>query len=426
MLLLMTGALTTFAKIGINQARGADKMATTAPWLDDFNSLGLDEAVLAPFDIDYFLNKAIERTNLSNFGNEHFLGPLKIYLEDLQSSELSLIGRMIKSQEILRLLENRLRIEDEITRHPQIINQKVESPIFIVSLPRAGSSILFELMAQKSGIRTTMFWEAIEPCPPPRTSSYQTDSRIKSTEDAIEAWNRIAPEMRSKHLVAPSVPVECIQIQSFSFVSANLMYGTNNYMARLSSDDFIESYKYHRRVLQLLQSETDDKQWLLKAPSHLSNIPELLHVYPDAKIVFMHRDPARVLASTASTMATIHSIFGAPFDQDRYFDFYRDVVQGQLKNLSSLHKDLKNRRAIVDVRYQDLLSAPIDTISQVYSDLGSPLTDTDCQAVGDYLANRPKNKHGHHSYSIPEGIDTQSLRDTYAAYRTQFDIDVDI
>jgi len=400
-------------------------MANTAPWLNEFNNLGLDEAVLVPLDMDYFLNKAKERTSLSNFGSEHFLGPLKIYIEDLQNSEFSLIGRMIKSQEILRLLENRLRIEDEISRHPKILNQKIETPIFIISLPRAGSSILFELMAQKSEIRTTMFWEAVEPCPPPRTPSYQSDRRIKSTENAIEAWNRIAPEMRSKHLVAPNVPVECIQIQSFSFVSANLMYGTNNYMQRLSTEDFIESYKYHKRVLQLLQSETDDKQWLLKAPSHLSNIPELLKVYPDAKIVFIHRDPTKVLASTASTMATIHAIFGAPFDQDMYFDFYSAVVQGLLKNFSSLHDELKNRGTVVDIRYQDLISEPIDTISRIYSDLGSPLTEIDCQAVSDYYVNRPKKKHGIHSYSIPDGVDIRDLQNKYAAYREQFNIEIE-
>ncbi len=400
-------------------------MAKTAPWLDEFNSLGLDESVLAPFDADYFLNKAKERTNLSNFGSEHFLGPLNIYIEDLQKSKLSLIGRMIKSQEILRLLENRLRIEEEISRNHKILDEKVETPIFIVSLPRAGSSILFELMAQKSGIRTTMFWEAIEPCPPPRTSSYHTDNRIKSTEDAIEAWNRIAPEMRSKHLVAPNVPVECIQIQSFSFVSANLMYGTSNYMTRLSSEDFIESYKYHKRVLQLLQSETDDKQWLLKAPSHLSSIPELLAVYPDAKIVFIHRDPAKVLASTASTMATIHAIFGAPFDQDIYFNFYREVVKEQLKNLSNWHSELANRGAIVDVRYQDLVAEPVDTIGRVYGELGFPLSGSDCQRVGLYYENRPKNKHGQHSYRVPDGVDVHDLRDNYKAYREQFNIEAE-
>jgi hypothetical protein len=400
-------------------------MATTAPWLDEFNGLGLDESILAPFELEYFLNTSKERADLSNFGSEHFLGPLKMYIEDLQKSKLSLIGRMIKSQEILRLLENRLRIEDEISRQPKILDQKVETPIFIVSLPRAGSSILFELMAQKSGIRTTMFWEALEPCPPPRTSSYHTDTRIKSTEDAIEAWNRIAPEMKSKHLVAPNVPVECIQIQSFSFVSANLMYGTNNYITQLSTEDFIESYKYHKRVLQLLQSETDDKQWLLKAPSHLSNIPELLNVYPDAKIVFIHRDPAKVLASTASTMATIHAIFGAPFDQDMYFNFYSELVKDQLKNLSVLHRELKDRGAIVDVRYQDLVSEPTNTISRIYDELGSPLTEKDCHNVDHYYVNRPKNKHGHHSYSIPNGVDIQDLRANYKVYREQFNIDVE-
>jgi len=405
-------------------ARGGDRGRgnATAPWLDDFNRLGLDNAILAPLEPEYFLELARERTGLSEFGNHHFLGPLRLYLDALRAAPLSLIGRMIKAQEVLRLLENRLRIEDEIARNPDILEGVVERPVFIVSLPRAGSSILFELMACKQGVRAPRFWEAVEPSPPPELSTYGSDPRIRSTENAVEAWNRIVPAMRSRHLMAPDVPVECIQIQAFSFVSPQLMYGTTNYIERLTRDDYLSSYLYHKRVLQLLQYRMPGDRWLLKAPSHLSHLPELLSVYPDARIVFIHRDPVKVIASTVSTMATIHAIFGVPLDEEAYFRIYSKQAKLQIKNYMELGEKLLPAGSVIHVRYQDLMSSPLGTIDDIYRELGLPLQAPDRRAISDYWASRPSDGHGQHNYGIPPGIDIDSLRERYADYTTEFDI----
>jgi hypothetical protein len=395
----------------------------TAPWLDSLNSLGLDSAVLAPFEPGYFLDRAQERTGLSGFGDDHFLGPLHLYLEALQGATLSLIGHMLKAQEVLRLLENRLRIEDEIARNPDISDGEIRAPIFIVSLPRAGSSILFELMACKRGMRTPRFWEAVEPCPPPEDATYETDPRIRSTEDAIESWNRVVPAMRSRHLMAPNIPVECIQIQALSFVSHHLAYGTLNYLDRLSSDDFIASYRYHKRVLQLLQYRTDSKQWLLKAPSHLSHLPELFSVYPDARLVFIHRDPVKAVASSVSTLATIYSVFGAPFDEDAYFRICDKQARAQLGAYLALHEGLQARGRVVHVRYQELMSAPLDTIDGIFGELGYPLETRDRHAISEYWTARPRDIYGHHSYSTADDRVLPGLRERYADYTAQFGIE---
>jgi hypothetical protein len=187
----------------------------------------------------------------------------------------------------------------------------------------------------------------------------------------------------------------------------------------------VESYRYHKRVLQILQLRTGNKRWLLKAPSHLSNIPELLKIYPDAKIVFIHRDPTKALASTASTMATIHKIYGAPFDQDRYFKNYNNVMQEQLARFKILHKELEADGRIIDVRYQDVVSLPIDTISQIYNELDSPLTEKDRQAVEKYYTSRPRTKYGDHLYSVPKDVDIAALRNNYSDYMKQFNLEIE-
>lgn len=397
-----------------------------APWIQSFHSLGLDDAILASPDADYFIKAATARTGLTDFGDPRFIGPLKSYLSALEGSELSLLGKMLKLQEVLRLLETRLRVEDEVKRHPEILQQEVRTPIFIVSLPRAGSSILFELMAQKSGIRSTQFWEAVEPTPPPESESYQDDPRISSTEDYIESWNRLAPELASKHLVGPTVPVECIQAMSLSFASAHLIYAVKaQYFDSLSSEDWIGSYEYYKKVLQVLQFKTAEKQWLLKSPAHLYLLPELFKVFPDAKVVFIHRDPRTTIASTASVMTTVYrDVFGAPFNPSHYLrDRYADEVEFLLTHFMQTYDSaVENGRTIINVKYRELMEDPVAEVRRIYTEAGLDVTSQDDAAVGAYIRARPKGKYGKHSYSLPNEIDAEDFASRIAPYMAKFEV----
>jgi hypothetical protein len=400
---------------------------TSAPWVATFNSLGLEPAILAPYEADHFLELARRRTGLDDYGSPEVLEPLQHVLHTIRDSEMSLLGRMIKLEEVLRYLSGRLQIEEEIRRHPEILDEEVVKPIFIVSLPRAGSSILFELMSQRSGIRSTLFWEAIEPAPAPDPATYDTDPRIRSTEEWIDSWNQICPEFPSRHLVGPTVPVECLTTMGFSFVSHQFGYGVapEAYSPHVTHEQWVQSYEYYKRVLKLLQWKFADKQWLFKSPAHLYNLPELLEVFPDARIVFIHRDPITTAASTASVMDNVHGdIFGMPFDPDAYLkDQYLDQMRGALGYMMALYdKAVADGATIVNVLYRDLMADPVGEVTRIYEETGIGMSAADQAAVADHLANRPKGKYGAHTYRLPTEIDLDAFRATMATYMDKFGV----
>lgn len=398
----------------------------SAPWVSEFHSVGLTEGILVDHDADTLMQRARERTGLDDFGDPRFLAPLQSLVNAIKNTNLSLLGRMLKLQEVLRLLETRLRIEDYVSGCPDVVDQKVDKPIFIVSLPRAGSTILFELMSQKSGIRTSAFWEAVEPVPAPQDSTYDTDPRIESTDGYIESWNRVAPDFKSKHAISPTLPVECLQAMSFSFASAQFVYATNpSYYLGLRHEDWVQSYEYYKRVLQILQSETKNKQWLLKSPAHLHSLPGLFEVFPDARVVFIHRDPRTVIASTASVMSTVvGDVFGAAFNPSVYLKkYYADEVSYALDNLMKAYDDMTAKGAcIVNTMYKDVVANPVQELTRIYEDIGLPLNDSDRQAVADYIDSRPKHKYGRHSYSMPPEIDVEAFAGRITPYIEKFGV----
>jgi hypothetical protein len=282
-------------------------------------------------------------------------------------------------------------------------------------------------MSKRSGLRFPLFWEAVEPCPPPHPDTYDSDPRIKGTEDWIESWNRIAPEFPSRHLVGPTVPVECLTIMGYSFASSQFVYGVNppDYEPRLTSEDWVHSYEYYERVLKLLQFNFPNKQWLLKSPAHLYRLPELFTVFPDARIVFIHRDPISTVASTGSVMTTVNrDVFGEPFDAGTYLkDNYMVRVDALLEHMISVYdKAVAQGGAIVNVLYRDLMADPVGDVGRIYDKIGIGVTEGDRKAVARYIGNRPKGKYGKHSYSIPPVIDVEAFRARVAPYMKKFGV----
>lgn len=399
----------------------------SAPWVETFHSLGLEPEILAPMQAEVFMDLARRKSGLDDFGEPHFMRPLQVVLDSIGNSRMSLLGKMIKLEEVLRYLVGRLRIEEELKRDPSILEEEIEKPIFIVSLPRAGSSILFELMSQRQGVRYPLHFEAVEPTPPPHPDTYRTDPRIESMEDWIESWNRIAPDFPSRHLVGPTVPVECLTLMGYSFASAQFVYGVrrSDYMPHITSEDWVLSYRYYRRVLQILQKNFPNKQWLLKSPPHLYMLGELLTVFPDAQIVFIHRDPITVLASLGSVMDTVNrGVFGEPFDPADYLvNQYMVEMEPLLGHMMDVYdKALSQGGKAVNALYADLMADPVGEVARIYEEIGIGMTEADLGAIARYLDERPKHKHGKHSYTIPDVIDVDAFRERSAGYMRKFGV----
>ncbi|MFK7732991.1 MAG: sulfotransferase [Pseudomonadales bacterium] len=379
----------------------------TPEWLSKANSEAdfLDLHAVLPLDFESLVLHARVATGLDDFGDDYWQEPLQILCKDLDSvAELTLFGRIAARSDLLIWLENRLNIIELIKQHPEITEQEITAPMFIVGLPRSGTSILFEVLAQDPDVGVPLTWESMFPYPPPEESSYQTDPRIQRAHRMYTQWARLVPEFASIHEMGGQIPAECGMLMCSSFISDQIasMQMADNDGAWHATADVRPAYEWHKLVLQVLQWKNPRKRWLLKAPAHQNYLDILLETYPDARIVQTHRDPIKCMASTTNLMACIYKM-----RSDRPFDAvaFDNILMGEptAKRLEQVMDQRENGivpdSSICDSHYYDLLEDPISNVKKIYAHFGMQLGENAASKMTQYLADKPQGKFGAHNYT---------------------------
>jgi hypothetical protein len=373
------------------------------------------------------LEAARRRTGLQDFGGEEFRAGLRILLQDYGTeAHLTLLGRLVAHRDTVALLAHRLRLHEDRRRHPRIAEQEIRRPLFIVGLPRTGSTLLHHLLAQDPASRVAQAWEVMAPSPPPDTGGRGTDSRIDQAERDLRWFDRLVPAFKAVHPLGARLPLECMAITSHAFLSQRFhtMYRVPTYQAWLGRQDQRPAYEFHRRFLQHLQWRTPARRWVLKAPSHAHGIEALFETYPDALVVQTHRDPGAVLASVASLTAVLRAAFSDRVDL-REIGF--EVIQHWSDGLERLLQIRGDRRVaagqFLDVRYRELVEDPLATVRRLYDHFDLPLSAAAEEAMRRHLAENPKDKHGRHAYSLSAfGLDPADIGHRFKTYTEYFGI----
>lgn len=379
-------------------------------------------------DPDELLAEAQRSAGLSDFGGDGFREGLRVFLRAVEEeAQLHYVGRSLTRGDVLNLLDNRLRMTDWRKRYPEIGEVRVEKPLFIMGLPRTGTSILHELLAQDPAHRVPLHWEVRSPCPPPESASYATDPRIERAHREIRLWVEIVPEYDTMHELGGALPVECIFITQHEFLSEQLC-GTHqvpSYAAWLASADQRPAYAFHRRMLQHLQWRCPRERWVLKAPSHLTALDALISVYPDARIVWTHRDPLQVMGSVASVLFATAWVRSDAVDGDRVLAWFDAATcAGLLANATRLRDSgIVPEAQCVDLLYRDLVSDPLGAIRGIYRHFDMELSREAEARMRAYLAAKPKDARGAHQYgALAAGAERAALREHFAAYQQRFGV----
>jgi hypothetical protein len=376
-------------------------------------------------DADELLAEAASRTGLSDFGEGDFLEPYRIFVCALDAeAQLHTLGRLIARSDVRNWLENRLQLTDWRKRQPEIASARVVAPIFITGLPRTGTSILHELLAQDPAHRAPLHWEVRHPCPPAGASD-PGDDRIARAERQVQLWNQIVPEYRVMHELGARLPVECIQITAHEFRSEELMgrHQVPSYAAWYARCDLAPAYRFHRRLLQHLQQRSPARRWVLKAPSHLPALPTLFGTYPDARVVVTHRDPLKILPSVASILystAYVRSDAVDPAAMLRWFT--GDTCCSLLDGMTAFRAGgAVSPRQFYDLRYAELVARPIETIAALYDHFEMRFSAEAEARMRAYLAAKPKAKHGAHRYDFgATGFSEGAERERFRAYQERY------
>jgi hypothetical protein len=380
---------------------------------------------LVALDAESLLESARAATGLADFGDDGWREPFAVLIDAIaREAHLNTVGRLVTRAELVRVLANRLRLVDTWERHPEVLSGEIRAPIFIVGTARSGTSILHELLAQDPRLRAPATWEAFYSVPPPEAESYARDPRIPGTEREVTLWHEIAPEYLTMHANAAIHPQECIFLMAHELASEHFsgVLDVPSYALWLATHDLAPSFRFHRRMLQTLQWRCPGERWLLKAPSHLPVLPALFSVYPDARIVLTHRDPAKTVPSTASLMATLRRMRRDHVDAGALAKLLvRGVAMGLEKMMAERESGTTPDGQFVDVRYADLMRDPIAAVRSIYDRLGIELPPEVAERMRAYVAAKPRGKHGAHRYGVADfGIDLDRLRKRYAAYTARF------
>ena len=242
--------------------------------------------------------------------SDDFLEPLDVLLPALEhEAELTVIGRWMTRRFLLRFLEVRIQLAAYVRDDPGVVDEEIPEPWFVTGAPRTGTTILHALLAQDPASRVPEGWELLRPVPPPSPDpdEFAADARIPLADRELRLPGQVAGELDAIHVYRGRMHKECLSAMSFAFRSEEFTarYHVPSYVEWYERCDMRPAYDAHRLVLQILQRRFRNVHWVLKSPVHLSALPTLFAVYPDARLAITHRDPLTVLASLTSLVATL-------------------------------------------------------------------------------------------------------------------------
>lgn len=375
---------------------------------------------------DELIARARRRTGLVDFGCTPFEEALQNLLSACrEEAELGLFGRFATHWDAVRFLSNLLRLHEEERRTPKITELPIERPIFIAGLPRSGTTFLHSLLAQDQTNLVPRVWQLIHPYPLGGPGA-GPDLRPWRVGRQLRMFSMLAPEFRRMHPIDASSPQECSEITAHVFASLRFdtTYRIPSYRNWLDKTGHLEAYRFHRRFLQHLQHQTPgDGRWVLKCPDHVFALDAIRAVYPDARLVFVHRDPLAVLLSVARLTETLRRPFTRTIDKAEIGRQDSDRWLQATELMIAAAQEQRFAEPIFHVHYLDLVRDPVDTVAALYKHFGDTLQADAAARIGRLVEAKPNGGYGVHGSRLEEyGLDAALERERYARYMAHFGI----
>jgi Sulfotransferase family len=381
-----------------------------------------------PLVAEELIAEAELRTGLDDFGPDDFRMPLDVFIDAIETeARLHVAGRARVREDLLHGLSNRLRMYAYLDREPSVREEPITAPVIVTGSPRAGTSIMHELIALLPGTRAPLSWEYFWPTPLPRGARGSFDPRIPLANEDLRLSAALAPQFDGIHEQGALVLREdgAAMVPSFRADRLWAHFPVPSYLAWLLQQSQQPAYEYHRMVLRVLQRAGDPtRTWVCKAPGHLPYLELILELYPDARIVVCHRDPLAMISSVTSLLGTLRWAHSEHVD---YQGLARENMDQFGRNLDAV-LDLRRRGVLtdnrcVDVRFDEFVADQAGTVSRIADHFGLPFTDDTATALKAHLDAKPRGRHGGHAHSVDDlGLDVATERRRFADYMDYFAI----
>jgi len=375
------------------------------------------------------LAEAENRAGSSYWGADTFKEALRMLLRCIEEeAQLSRLGRFLNWRNMTRVLTNRLLIEQDKQKrgvpYPESCEQQ---PIFIIGVPRSGTTILHNLIIQDPQAHYVRLCDGMYPFPQPSPETWQdpsNDPRVAKTEKYTTTMFTLRPEVKKVHYIEALGPEECLWLFEHQFIDPIFAHRMEipSYAEWLFSINHEASYAEYHQMLNLLALHFPHRRWVLKAPRHIFFLDVILKEFPQACIIWTHRDPVKVVPSMASLSFLFRQSFSDATDALRTGAFEIDTLSKGIQHSLSL-RDQVNTDRIYDLRYPDLMTNPVREVQKIYEYFHLPVSPGLENALLKCLQDNPQNKFGKHTYSPEDfGLTSSQIKHAFKDYSERFAI----
>ena len=381
------------------------------------------------FSVESLLAEARVRTgSLEDLGPGPFTEPLALFVESLEKdARLNAVGQYLARERALAHIVNRLRYVNDRKLHAGIARQKIVKPVFIIGLGRTGSTILHDILAQDTANRAPLTWEVTFPSPPPATATFQTDPRIARCEAGFPPLDERREKFKAMHPMGARLSQECVVMMGDAMCTPlfHNQFRVTAYQDWVDREgDWAHVYDFHHKQLQHLQSSHAGDRWVLKTGAHMWGLEHLLRTYPDARVVFTHRDPVKSLTSYASLTALVRSMGSDEVDRFEVAHDWNPRLKRALEHAIAVRTARNYPDAVFyDMRFSEFILDQFAVVRKIYAAFDLPMSDAAAAKMKWFIADNPQGKHGIHRYSPEEyGISPEVVRREFRPYIERFDL----
>jgi hypothetical protein len=369
--------------------------------------------------------EAAKRARADDFGDPSYLEGLRVVLDSYdREARFTPIGRTIAFHGLADILAKRARAEQLLKTHPEVLAHPVERPIVITGLVRTGSTALHHLVGQDPGIQVIEYWLGCQPQPRPPRDTWEAHPDYRRAVAEIDAMYQTDPSLKAIHLMMADGAEECRHFLAQSFTDDYFQVNATapSFNCWYEAKHIAASYTRHRKLLQLVGAPTPERRWVLKYPVHMKNLRALLDEYPDACIVWTHRDPSQVMSSYISLVAGFRAIFEGETDRTAIAREQLEIWAAATEHAIAVRRTLPPEQCF-DLHFRDFRADPVGAVQRIYAHFDQPLSASGETALRTWHARTPREKHGTHRHSMTDvGLTRAETLDRFAAYMAYFDI----
>ncbi|HET6418485.1 MAG TPA: sulfotransferase [Polyangiales bacterium] len=379
---------------------------------------------MIPIDSERVMKMAQRTTGLDDWGNGGFRARLDAAVDGLNEAELNTTGLFGARYVLNWHLGNRLRVVDFAKRHPELDDVDIERPVVITGFFRTGTTFLHNVLAADPNNRVAQAWELAYPVG--RLGDPLGDVTWRRAQAKFTfGFNQAAiPDQGVAHNVtADSYEEDFFLLENdMAVLTFWVGFAAYGYAREMLNWDMMEPYRFHKLQLKILNAQQSAKRWVLKCPWHIWNMDALMAVYPDAQVIFTHRDISKALASHCSLSARMASKLKRSLDVKELGEFWLDYTRIGLERAMESRKNIPESQ-LYDVRLRDLMANPMTVLQDIYAHFDLEFNEEIAGLLEARIGEKPTSQEGEHEYAIEDfGLTDERVRETLKTYNERFGV----